>query len=395
MLRRNVKSIVSLITIALMGSATAGFSEPNQQGNAANYLSVDLVNTTQGPLWPPAAFMDENGDFVLVGATLSQVDGQVQLGFGQAAIVSKNTVPPLDENGVENFSNPFGAPYTILRQLDLSENSKDRDIKLYTNSYGPAKGDFGGGPRIPMQGESRYNLNGFSNPDGTNCPDIFPSMSQEDTFTRASFALEKAPIVGFMGDDVAYDVNTGEPYVPVAKNGSECAPFGCEGEDKLHNRPDKSVTLGDWLAADVTMEVKLINYDRSRSSYTAAKFKVKAENLLPNAIYTVVATRSSFLQPSPMPRLPHAASLTSHMITDEKGRGTARFSIENPFPARETDDAGTRIVAMALGLKSDYALLGGCTLRFGAGVDIHAVASTAAAGVFDFTNFVTVPKSEG
>lgn len=361
--------------------------------NSDNYLSIRLGNTTQGPIWPPSALTDENGDFIVVGNLLVEEGGQVQLVPDQAAVVSRNTTPPLDENGVENFTNQFGAPYKIVRYLDLSENSADGDMKLHTSSFGPVRGDFGGGPRIPREGESEYNLNGFTNVDGSNCPELFPSASQVYSFTRPQFAIQSAPVAGFQGDGIAYDADSGDEIIPRLKNGAECAPFGCLGEDVYHTRREEPVTLNEWLQADVHMAVKLINFDIKQKAYTAAKFFVNAKGLLPNSIYTVVSTRSSFLLPSPLPKLPHSATLTSHIITDEFGSGEASFIIDNPFPSPEVDDAGTRIIAMALGFKSDHSILGGCSLRLGAGVDIHAVATTATGGVLDFTNFVTVPAS--
>lgn len=356
-----------------------------------NFLSVRMGNTTQGPIWPPSALTDKNGDFIVVGNLLVEEDGLVQLVPNQAAIVSKNTRPPLDDSGVEDFSNQFGAPYKVIRYLDLKNNSLDRKIELHTSSFGPSRGNFGGGPRIPREGESEYNLNGFTNVDGSNCPELFPAESQAFSFTRPQFPLQLAPVAGFQGDGIAYDVDSGDEIIPRLKNGQECFPFGCLGEDVYHARREQAVTLNDWLKADVNISVKLINYDNYQKAYTAAKFFVNASGLLPNSIYTVVSTRSSFLFPRPLPKLPHSATLTSHIISDEYGRGKVSFVIDNPFPAAEVDDTGSRIIAMALGFKSDYSILGGCSLRLGAGVDIHAVASTAAGGVLDFTDFVTLP----
>lgn len=385
--------IVSLLAYTAYLPLTVNADVKTLTASSDNYLSLRMGNTTQGPIWPPSALTDDNGDFIVVGNLLVEEGGQILLLPNQAAIVSKNTVPPLDENGVENFANQFGAPYKIVRYLDLAEDSNDRNMALHTSSFGPPKGNFGGGPRIPREGESEYNLNGFTNVDGTNCPELFPAASQEYTYTRPQFALQSAPVAGFQGDGIAYDVDSGEEIVPRLKNGAECAPFGCLGEDVYHSRREESVTLNDWLQADVHMAIKLINFDYEQNAYTAAKFFVSAKGLLPNSIYTVVSTRSSFLLPSPLPKLPHSATLTSHIITDEYGQGKTHFIIDNPFPAPEVDDAGTRIIAMALGFKSDHAILGGCSLRLGAGVDIHAVATTAAGGVLDFTDFVTVPAS--
>ncbi|HBK55015.1 MAG TPA: hypothetical protein DDZ76_01805 [Xanthomonadales bacterium] len=352
-----------------------------------------IPNTTQGPLWPPSAITNEDGDFVVVGIVLTEnPDGTVGLAFDQPALVDKHTPPPLDSEGREDFSNPFGAPYRIKRLLDLNENSADLDMVLYTNSYGPHTGDFGGGPRIPRIGETRYNLNSFHTR-GENCPDLFPAESQRTSYMRPSYPLHQVPIWGLQGDQVAYDADTGEEFVPRLRNGAGCAPDGCSGEDPFMTRRQEPITLGEWLKAKLDLTVTLSDYDPEQRAYTAAEFEIVGRNLLPEAIYTVVAARASFFVPSPIQKMPHPASLTSHIITDQRGRGRVRFKMIHPFPDPASDDAGLRVIGLGVGYKSDYATFGGCSLRFGAGVDIHAAAFTAAQGNFDFTPFVTRPPS--
>lgn len=366
------------------------------QGNAQFYqhkMSMDLPITTQGPYWPPSAIMNKNGDFVVVGTLLrTDKNGKVYPDYNAAAIVSKDTTPPLDQQGVEDFSNPFGAPYSIIRELDISKDSSDLDIELYTSSFGPSIGNFGGGPRIPMLGESRYNLNGF-HMNKQNCPELFPSKSQQESYTRKSFPLAQSPVLGYQGDNLEYHVDTGSPQTANSKNGQDCPVNGCIGEDEIHSRNIEPITLGDWLKAKVKLSIELEDWDDDQNAYTAARFTINAKNLLPHSIYTLVSLRQSFVRPSPLLKLPTPATLTSHILTDNKGKGTLSFKLQNPFPAQESDDQGVRVIGLGLAYKSDFATYGGCSLRFGAGVDIHAVAVSTANGNFDFTNFVTVPAS--
>jgi len=367
----NWTGYIAMILAGVMLAGEAAFAHDASDAtrsvasNAFNTLNMTLPNTTQGPFWPPAAFMDKNGDFVVVGTLLMQAeDGTVLPMFNQAAIVSKDTVPPLDSDGREDFRNPFGAPYRIVRYLDLSEGSVDLGLRLYTNSFGPVEGNFGGGPRVPREGESVYNLNGV----GIACPELFPSASQRYTYTRESLPLHKSPIAGFMGDGTTYDVDTGENLV--------------SSEPVLDVRRNKPITLAEWLKADVRLQIKLINYDEARKAYTAARFKVAAKGLLPNSLFQVVLARSSFIS--------DLGSPTSHLITDEDGAAQVSFTIDNPFPDPATDTQGLRIVGMGIGFKSDFATLGGCPNRLGPGVDTHAAVLSAADGTQDFTGFITV-----
>ncbi len=355
-------------------------------------ITLRLPPTTQGPFWPPSSLANENGDFIVVGALLQRDEsGAVIPVANQAAIVSKNTVPPLDENGKEDFTNLFGAPYKVVRHLNLSEGSKDLEIELYTNSFGPFKGDFGGGPRIPAFGESDYNLNSFDI-NGNICPDLFPALSQRFTYMKASYPLHKAPIWGFQGDDLAFDIDSGKAYVPVEKNGKNCMPTGCEGEDNVHSRRSDPITLGEWLKADVRVKITLIDYDTSIEAYTAARFEVRAHNLLPGSLYQFVTVRTNVLAGFPLRKVPTLPALASLIVTDEKGKGHLSFRVENPFPAAEKDDAGLRIVGLAMGYKSDFSVWGLCPIRLGPGVGVHAPVNSFSDGTLDVTNFVTKAK---
>src|SRR5262249_10263636 len=116
----------------------------------------------------------------------------------QAAIVSKDTPPPLGPDGKEDFNvlpSPgafFTADYQVVRYLDLQPRSTDLDIVLYNASYGPRQGNFGGGPRIPKEGDSRYNLNSIP----PHNPNLFPLGPFETTYTQPRYPLHQAPIWG-------------------------------------------------------------------------------------------------------------------------------------------------------------------------------------------------------
>lgn len=371
----------TILFYAVLSASQAERAEYQRQGkggypNRSRAVALDFFNTTQGPLWPPSALVDKNGDYVVVGSVISQLAPGVHVPLpNQEALVSRNTIPPLDNSGKEDFSNPLGASYSIIRPLDLSPGSPDLDITLYANSFGPPQGDFGGGPRIPMQGESRYNLNGAS-VKGNHCAELFPAASQRQSYTRPSFALHRVPVPGFQGDQLAYDVNTGEEFVPRLKNGADCPPEGCLGEDPLHSRRDMAVTLGQWLKAQVRAKVRLIDYNASAGGYTAARFTVAAKDLLPNAIYVIVAIRSSVFEPRPILKAPDPAALNSLLVTEHAGRGRVSFTVPHPFPDPAVDNAGLRIIGLALAYKSDFTVSGACPIRLGPGVDIHAVATT-------------------
>jgi hypothetical protein len=356
-------------------------------------LHVKLSPTTQGPTWPPAAQCDGNGDFILVGSVLTEVSpGKIVPVPRGAVIVSKDTIPPLNEQGKEDFSNPFGAPYKVIRNLDLSPGSRDLDLVLHSVSWGPFEGDWGGGaPRMPRLGESKYNLNSFATK-GLTSPELFPSASQRRSYTRASFPLHKVPIMGFQGDQVAYDVDTGDPYTPVFRGGSGCPPEGCGGEDVINFRRQEPITLGEWLRAEVWLTITLCNFKRTNGPYgvyTAARFDVQARNLLPNSFYTIMMIRSSQFHPSPLQKIPDASVLPNAMITDWQGTARSSRVIPNAFPDPATDDAGLRIVGVGIGFKPDFAIWGAYPFRLNPGADIHAQVTSFADGTRELTSFIT------
>ncbi|NOU51028.1 hypothetical protein HG263_10835 [Pseudoalteromonas sp. JBTF-M23] len=353
-------------------------------------IRIDIPNTTQGPFWPPSAVVDEDGNYIVVGTLLvKQASGEVVPVPSQAAIVSKHTVPPLDENGREDFTNPFAAEYKVIRHLDLSAGSADLQLPLYANSYGPPRGHFGGIARVPMDADTKYNHNSLSQ---FPCPEIFPAKSQEFTYRRPLMPLHQVPISGFQGDQKAYDVDSGEVYIPNAKVGEHCPPLGCSGEDNIDERNNTVITLGQWLEAKMKLTITLADYDRQSKGYTAAVFQIKAKNMLPNAIYQVMAFRRNNFEGDQIKMLPDPLAVPPILLSDDKGKINFSRKINNPFPAIEHDEDGLRVIGLVLTYRSNFQTSGACALKLGPGVDIHAIGST----LNDFPNgivdFITTKK---
>jgi hypothetical protein len=391
---------MALLSLAIC--STVALADDNQRAgtehwsHARNWMVVDLPVATQGPLWPPAEVTDENGNFLVVGTLLKEVrPGVVEMVPRQAALVSKETVPPLDANGVEDPDNWFGAPHKVIRPLNLRRGSPDLDLVLYSNSFGPAVGS-GGAPRIPRIGESTYNLN----KDLIICQDSFPTITQSTNYFRPSYPLHKVPVIGFQGDGVAYDPDTHEPYDPKsASNRPSCAATGCSGEDVVDTRRTKPITLGDWLRSDGEVRIQLTRPNR-RGQYTHAKFRFELRDMLPNAVYTVWAVRERTIPvPGSWKRRDIDPLATPNILaTDNHGRASAEWEVPNPFPAKATDTNKMRIIGLSVVMHSDYQPWGACFSRFGPGVDVHVVFNTlnveadVPGTLPDMTNFVTVAR---
>ena len=351
---------------------------------------VELPLASQAPTWPPGEITDVNGDMITIGLILREdEDGNVFAEPG-ASLVSKNTVPPLDENGVEDFSNIMGAPYDVIRELDLSEGSPDLDMPIFTNSYGPVSGDFGGGPRSPKVGDSAYNLNGLP----VTCPEVFPTASQEFVYTRDRFPLSNAAVLGFQGDQIAYDVETGIAFDPFLSSGEGCGA-GCSGENEVDNFQFQQFTLGDWAKGSGRARIQLKDFDEATGHYTAADFTIRLKSALPKAVYTVWLARQNVVGNQGLPefRAPAPAALPNIILTDENGDGELNFDLVHPFPAPEVDEKGLRLAGIAVDFHSDYQTWGACFSRFQAGVDIHAHFVSFSRGNFDMTDFVTTAPS--
>lgn len=366
------------VTVAMMfvGSAALASDDDKKsdRGREGPSVTLNIPNSTQGPLWPPSEIMDKDGNFVVVGELLRDVGGGVIKLVPGAALVSPETVPPLNQNGVEDFSNVFGAPYKIVRELDLSPGSPDLDIELYTASYGPPEGNFGGvGGRVPKIGKSRYNLNSLPHL----CPEIFPSEAQRLVFTSESVPLAtKKPLV-FRGDQIAYDVNTGAELPAI--------------EDQLDKLPNEEYTLGRWLQARGTLKITLVDYSPKRKAYTAAKFEFKFKKLIPNSVYTVWNIRQNVAGNNP--ESPNPLRIPNVVATDEKGNGEITAIRENPFPIPAEDPRGIRTFAFVIQIHSDQQNWGACPQSRAIGVDGHIALSTATLGALsEATKFVTRAK---
>jgi hypothetical protein len=267
------------------------------------------VNVTQGPLWPPSEIADKEGNFLLIhGFILKEIDGSVErVPNSGGVIVSKNTVPPLNTDGQEDFSNPIGAPYEIIRELDLSPRSKDGDIELYSSSCGPWLGDFGGGsPRVPRIGESQYNLNAI--------PQLIKGLTPEDfqnpNFHVPSFPLNQTPIWHL--DQIPVDIAIGVPSEGRAPD--------------FRNRPP--ITLRDYLRGRGRVKITLTRYDRAARSFTSAVFDFSVDHLLPHSVYSVFAVRLATLEGL---RTPDPLAIPNTFVTD--GAGTARVAYEILTPS--------------------------------------------------------------
>ena len=346
------------------------------QTDSSPTLRIDLPVSTQGPLWPPSEMGDRKGNFLVVGGVILSRDasGRVVPVPGQAAIVSKETVPPLDSAGREDFSNQLGSAYRVLRPLYLTPGSEDLNMVLYTTSYGPPEGSWGGGPRIPMEGESKYNLNSVSTP----CPELFPAESQRFEYRRPHAPLHKAPIWGFQGNNYVYDPDKGNQRDRIE-------------ERKIDFRRKKPITLGEYLAAQGRLLITLTQFSREVGEYTHATFSFRFRHLLPNSLYTIWAIRPHLFAPpnNGMRGRPDPLALPNVFITDHKGNARVTYEVRNPFPDPESEEGGNRIVGLAVDFHSDFQNWGACFARVGVGIDIHTHFNTRPNGILDITNFVT------
>jgi hypothetical protein len=347
-----------------------------------------LFVSTQGPFWPPSEVGDRDGNFVLLGINLTSPEpGRVSLVPNSAAIISKDTVPPLDANGKETPYNWFAAPYKTVRSLNLNAGSPDLNMVLYSLSFGPTQGDFGPAPRLPALGDSKFNLNGL--PDI--CKDLFPTGVQATDYKRPAFPLHKVPIWGFQGDGIGYDPETHAVVDPSTATGPGCPFLGCSGEDKISFRREKPITLGDWLGAKGEVTIKLIRFDQVQGGFTHARFDFKFRRLLPDSVYTVWAIRPrnapSEIQAQ---RIVQPLGIPNVIRTDRHGNVDVSFIVRHPFPDPKTDTFGRRIAGLNIVFHSDMQNWGACFTRLGAGTDAHAHLSTFDDGTFDFTKLVTV-----
>jgi hypothetical protein len=384
--RRRLSGALAFSTAALVMLPLAADAQGQRPRGHQGPTTIvrQLPNTTQGPPWPPSELANADGDFVVVGSILTEVAPGVIVPIPtRGALVSKNTVPPLGPDGREDFTNLLGAPYTVIRPLDLRRGSPDLDMELFALSYGPPEGDFGGRSRVPKEGDSPFNLNAL----GTTCADLFPTEAQRFTFTRDAFPLSEVPVASFRGDGVQYDVDSGLPFDPRLRSGSDCFPDGCSGEDPTSFRDTTPITLGRWLSARGKVRIQLRDFDRGERFFTRAKFDYTLNNLIPHGVYTFWAIRQNNF----FGALPDPLALPNVRVADHRGRIRASFLVDNPFPDPETDTLGNRIIVLAVAYHPDFQNWGACFSKLGPGVDAMAVFSTIADGTDDVTDFITVP----
>ncbi|VAW95258.1 hypothetical protein MNBD_GAMMA21-1430 [hydrothermal vent metagenome] len=351
--------------------------------------TLTLTNSTQGPLWPPSEYTDENGDFILVGNVIKEVAPGVNGLVWEAVLVSKETIPPLNENGVEDFSNPVGAAYNVIRKLDLSTGSPDLDMVLYSLSFGPYSGNFGGGPRIPKIGDTTYNLNGAE----PSCPELFPASElQATTYTRDRYPIAEVPVMGFQGDNIAYNAEQGIKEDPFYASGPGCGA-GCSGENQVDVRNIEPYTLGKHLATQGKVKIELINWDGNLQAYTAAKFKFKFKHLPPKKVFSIWAIRTVVVLPPPLIRRPDPLGLPNVFVSDAHGNATVSIIVQNPFPDPASDTKGLRLIGLAVNLHSDEMVWGACPDRIGPGISIHNVFNDAFVGT-PVAYFITKRSAE-
>lgn len=379
---KKISTIISLLCVFTLSTSAWVWAS----GGNVTKAKLKLTNSTQGPLWPPSEFVNKDGDFILVGNVIKEIAPGINGLEWEAVLVSKNTIPPLDDEGREDFSNPFGATYTVIRDLDLSKGSTDLDIELYSLSFGPYSGDFGGGPRIPKTGETVYNLNGAE----PSCPELFPvSEFQATTYTRESYRIADVPVMGFQGDNIAYNAETGEAEDPHYASGPGCGA-GCSGENPVDVRDTAPYTLGGHLKSRGKLDVKLINWDDTQQAYTAARLKFTFRHLPPNQVYSMWAIRTVVVLPPPLIRRPNPLGIPNVFVSDKKGRASVSVDIENPFPDPSIDASGLRLAGIAVDLHSDETIWGACPDRIGPGITIHNIFNDTFAGT-PVADFITGP----
>ncbi len=322
-------------------------------------ISVALTGTTQGPFWPPSEVMDQDGNFIVVGGfILTEVSPAkiVPIPNERGVIVSKNTKPPLTD-GKEDFSNPLGAPYQIVRELDLGPNGKDWTLRPHSLSAGPFVGDFGGGrPRVPSLGQGQYNLN--ANPLWNRS--FLPVGHESPQFCRPSYALDQVPIVRL--DEIP-------SYISIGVR----APSS--GQQSASNFERQPITLRDLLAGQGRLQITPLPLGGNLSSLTGARFDFSLEGLLPHSLYGFWALHAvSLLSPSdPNFLLPVPLALPNLIITDERGNASASFEMQNPFPDPARDAGGNRLVAIAVLYYSDLQSWGAALSGIATGVNAHTV----------------------
>ena len=292
-------------------------------------------------------------------------------------IVSKDTVPPLSD-GREDFTNPFGAAYQIVRELDLTSTSPDWDLVPHSLSCGPFEGDFGGGrPRIPGSGHGRHNLN--SNPRWNRW--IAPVGSDSQGYYRPSYPLHQVPIWGLQ--EIPEDISIGLRLDPGAPRSVKVL----DGDFRTSRRP---ITLKDLLRGRGDLRISLLS-DSKEGVPHSARLDFALQDLLPHSMYSIFAVHAISLSPPSSANfvLPVPIGLPSVLVTDGAGAVSASFVLHNPFPDHQKDAEGNRLVGIAILYLSDFQNWGAVLTSFGTGVTAHTVMS----GEFTHLSHVTTQES--
>lgn len=328
-------------------------------------VTVALQNMTQGPVWPPSEVADSDGNFILVGGFILSQDesGQiVRVPNFNGVLVSKDTVPPL-KNGIEDFSgrNLFGAPYKVIRNLDLQPGSRDMEQVLYSLSSGPFFGNFGGGhPKIPGQKDSKYNLNceplwnQLISPKGADTPDFY----------RPSYALHEMPI--WRMDEIPDVLSVG---VRVDPDGGEHPQISTPAFMR------SPIKLKDYIRAKGEVKITLLKRGTDSDAFTHGRFDFSIRDLLPNSVFTIFAVHGVSLLPPDDPRFRLAFPLgfPSIVLTDNSGNARASFELFNPFPHPTNDPHLNRLAGIVVIYQSDFQSWGGAITAVGTGGGAHTI----------------------
>ena len=328
-------------------------------------VTVPLQNMTQGPVWPPSEVADRDGNFILVGGFILQEDESgkiVRVPNFNGVLVSKDTIPPL-KYGLEDFSGPnlFGAPYRLIRNLDLRPGSSDMEQVLYSLSSGPFFGNFGGGhPKIPGQKDSRFNLN---------CEplwnkSILPVGADTPDFYRPSYPLHQMPI--WRMDEIPDFLSVGVRVEPDGEDHPEIS---------THRFVRSPVTLSDYIRAKGDIKITLLRREPSVNAYTHGRLDFSIRELLPNSVFTIFAVHGVSLLPPDDPRflLAMPIGFPSIVLTDNSGNARASFELYNPFPHPANDPHLNRLAGVVVIYQSDFQSWGGAITAVGTGGGAHTI----------------------
>lgn len=195
-----------------------------------------------------------------------------------------------------------------------------------------------------------YNL-GAHNPNG-NFPLIIDQNTSEDAFVATAVDPEFLTIVGLPPELIDEDLNN----IPLANVAVNISPTG---EDRMtlpstfevdplipnQANPIPAITLKEWLKAKGTAKI--------RCNETENSIVIRAENLLPNRLYTVwgiFETHDAQFAAVPLGGVPNV------ITTDSKGKGEFRRDLG--FCPLERTKSGNLLLAIDVLYHSDHQLYG-------------------------------------